>query len=1038
MQKERTSKLRLSFQTKVLIPVLAFLIVLPAITVWILDRHIDNSAREEALKTLTTVRAVFRNSLDIRERNLEVRFKNMVNEPRFKAVAQLSDRETMRAYLEDDALKEFGEEVQIVLFTPADDSNQPTGVDHRGNADQIEFDSLATPIIDSALEGNISSSLGSLGETAFNLISVPVTISENSKPLGALTIWIELGQSAVNDLKSLTRTEVIIFENNKTLATTLDPSRLTDQITGFLFSSQANNEIVISTLIDDEHFHVLAGELSTHDATATSLSYVLLSSYEESIQALSSTRTKLLSISTFGIALSVTIILILVRNLTQPLRALRDGAEAVGKGDLNQQVDIKSTDECGALADAFNQMTSSLKSSRSQLETNVLELEETHRQLIQREALLRESEEGLKLIIEGARDHVIFTINDNGQILRWNGAAERMLGYLADEAKEINYNQFFDEKDRANAIHEFLIKTAKTEGRSEFEGWRVGKDGKRFWADVTISRLDHLPGEETGGYVEIARDISTRKKAEEALVEARNAAEDSNRAKNEFMGNMSHEIRTPMNGVIGMSSILLGEQLTNEQHDLAETIKDSADSLLEIIDDILDISKIESGQLEIVHASFDLVELLEGTVESFAHVCTEKGLTLHVYIAKEVPAIFESDGSRIRQVLSNLIGNAVKFTEKGGIRVEMGFSKETKEIVVTVKDTGIGIPEDKFDKLFTPFFQVESNNSRRFGGTGLGLSISRKIALLLNGEIKVQSVLNEGSTFTFTMKAQAIEEEAAFREFPGVKATFISDNVQCKSAISDQTGNWGCQITHMDICKENLSKAFNDESCKLLIIDDSESLKVLHTAMIKVENATLPYLRLLANNQQPESNWQGNGLVLHKPLKPTELNACFSKLLKNEVPIHSKKITPESNKGELNSDFAKQYPFDILIVEDNSINAKVMETILNKLGYSSDVAVNGEECLKALEEKAYDIIFMDLQMPVMDGYQATARILNSDTITHPVFITAFTANARQDDRDACKAVGMQDFVAKPARPHKITEVIQRAHVWFEEEVPVSD
>jgi PAS domain S-box-containing protein len=1029
--------MRVPFHTKLLVPVLAFLILIPVFTVWILDRHIDKSAQEEAQKTLTTVRAVFRNSLEIRERNLEIRFKNMVNEPRFKAVVQLNDPNTMYAFLKG-ALSEFGEEVQIVLFTPEDSNVRQSGVDRRALNAPVPIDNLETPITYMALNGTIGSGIARYDESAYNIISVPVTISENSDPMGALTIWIELGYNAVNDLKSLTRTEVILFEDDKILASTLNISGNTQKEIQNLIKIGSNSSGVVAQLIEGKHFHILVGKIGNHEDTKSSLNYILLSSYEENLKALSLTRTKLLLVSALGIIISIGIIPILVRNITKPLRELHDSAEAVGKGNLNRKVEINSNDEFGDLANAFNQMTFNIKSSRSQLEANVVELEKTQKQLLLREARLRESEEGLRLIIEGARDHVIFTINEEGNILRWNGAAERLLGYSNEEVQTANYGQFFDDEDQENRLDKQLIETARSEGRSEFEGWRVGKDGKRFWADVTLSRLDHLPGETTGGYVEIARDISTRKKAEETLVEARNAAEASNTAKNEFMGNMSHEIRTPMNGVIGMTSLLLEEELNKEQRDLAETIKTSADSLLEIIDDILDISKIESGQLEIIPAPVNLIDLVEITVDSFAHLCAKKDLTLDIFIAKEIPTLFESDGLRIRQVISNLLGNAVKFTEKGGIRLNMTYSEKTHEICISVVDSGIGIPADKLDQLFKPFFQVESSNSRRFGGTGLGLSISRKIAHLLEGEIRVQSVFGQGSTFTFTMKVEPMQEEKILKAFPQTRATFVSNNVQCKSCISDQLIDWSCEVTHFDLTPESLKKALENKSCDLLIIDDAENHKAVQSIMEAQQNPNIPWVRLLSNNQKPNKPWPGKGLYLNKPIKPFELNGCFSKLLKNENPVKTETIAQASQKNELDSSFAESHPLDILIVEDNSINAKVLETILKKLGYKTDVAVNGQDCLRAMEEKKYDFIFMDLQMPIMDGYKATVRILNSSNITHPVFITAFTANARQDDRDACEAVGMHDFVAKPARPNKIVEALQRGHTWLQQKVPVQD
>ena len=1037
MGPERQSRFRLSFQTKVLIPVLTFLVLLPVVTVLVLERHVETAARKEDQKTLFAVSAGFRNSLELLEKNLVVRFRDTVNEPRFKAVALLNDHDTMQSFLAN-SLEQYKGDVQVILFTPVDSSQLSSRAQTIDINNLPDFEANASLLIRQAKDGTTRSKLSVYGNRVYHLIATPVILSENTNPVGILTVAVELGQTAVNDIKSLTRTEIVIYAGENWITGTVDKDVFSRQSTVLKQSINYQDSEVATDIINGEHFHILTGRLENLEFATKSLSYALLSSYEERLQALSATKSILIGISAIGIAISISTIMILVRNLTRPLRLLRDGAEAVGRGDFSQEINTSSRDECGDLAKTFNKMTFNLKTSRDQLEDTVAELKKTQSQLIEREALLRESEEGLKLIIEGARDHVIFTINDKGEILRWNGAAERMLGYNTNETKQINHIDFFVEEDKANGAYKSLINTAKIEGRSEFEGWRVGKDGKRFWADVTLSRLETLPGEETGGYVEIARDISTRKKAETALVEARNAAENSNRAKNEFMGNMSHEIRTPMNGVIGMSSLLLEEKLSEEQRELADTIKNSADSLLEIIDDILDISKIEAGQLEIILGPVNLIELLESTVNSFAHVFAEKKLSINIFTTKDVPAFIESDGSRIRQVLSNLIGNAVKFTEEGGIRIDMEYSKGSNELCVSVHDSGIGIPADKIDQLFKPFFQVESNNSRRFGGTGLGLSISKKIVHLLNGDISIQSILGGGSTFTLSMKCTPLEDTDIFRSFPHKKCTVLSTSSISNSAIVDQLSNWSVLSQAKDLTHENLNQATQDDSIDLLIIDDEENLIEIDSFMNGIEKVACAFIRLLGINSKAESTWQGNYLTLNKPIHPTDLNACLAELIGNKDPVKLKKSTEQTNRSELNPSFAKKYPHSILIVEDNPINAKVMETILKKLGYASDVANNGEECLKAIELKPYDIIFMDLQMPIMDGYQAAVRIVNSETIQHPVYITAFTANARQDDRDACEAVGMHDFVAKPARPKRITDVIIRAHTWLEERVAIKD
>ena len=1033
----KPSKIRFPLQAKLLLPVLAVLIFLPVTIVWILDRQVERDSREQSIKALTNVRAILRTFLDNREQMLIKNVEDLSRDPQFHSAVNSGDKKRLEHILSTWLQAKVD---HVAVFSSHESGLSSAGLLLDEIEDPQQLTTRLISIENPTNQNQLQVEWTSFSNRAFQVVSLPVFNTGNDREIGSLGLAQMLGEKAAQGLRSLTRTEVLLLLGDQCVASTLEQTSLNRDAPSLIQEAILGGIDVRQQNINDERFHVVSGRLDHGSAASEPLSYILLSSYEEQFQAHSTTKTLLMSVSLLSIGISVLTISILTGKIIKPLKALKERAEAISRGEFGDRIEIHQSDECGELASSFNKMTSSLQSSRADLESNLEELHKTQKLFAQRESQLRESEEGLRLIIEGARDHVIFTVEDNGKIKRWNGAAERMLGYRSDEVSDIGYHQFFCEEDQMKGVDRKMLSKALDQGRAEFEGWRVGKDGNRFWADVTLSRLDKLPGERGGGYVEIARDISTRKRAEKALVEARNAAEASNRAKNEFMGNMSHEIRTPMNGIIGMTSLLLEDDMNEEHRDLVETIKTSADSLLAIIDDILDISKIEAGQMEINPEPVNLLELIEITVDSFAHICDKKGLSLNVCIGKEVPQLFETDPTRIRQVISNLLGNAVKFTEKGGIRVDVSFEPSNKELVISVQDSGIGIPKDKIRQLFNPFFQVESTTSRRFGGTGLGLSISRKIAQLLKGEIRVESMLNLGSRFSFISKSKPLDGGCGLLAFPRSNILLLTDNPLSKISLEDQIHNWDSYVKSVDITPQNLEYAIQDDSYDVVIVDDSDNsagnpVLTIEPILAKLAEQSTPYIRILAHNQKARSPWPGTGVNLNKPVQPSELNAAFSRLLltEQERQPHS---TMTAGRKVLDADFANQYPHEILIVEDNAINAKVLETILRKLGYKPKLAENGEACLRALKKVPYDIIFMDLQMPVMDGYTTTDRILNSNTIDHLPFITAFTANARQEDRDACLAAGMHDFVAKPARPRKIIDVILRAHAWLEERVPV--
>jgi PAS domain S-box-containing protein len=896
--------LRWSFQTKVLVPVLAFLVLIPGITLWIVNEHINEQMRLEARHALATADAVLRNSLEIRARHLVSRFRNTVNEPRFRAVAQLGDAETMSDFLRA-SLDEFGEEVEVTAFLTAPD--RVVGGARRDAAMSVEeFARSAADVIASALEGSAGAGVVHSGNRILNVVAVPVMDAERASVLGSLSIGVRLGVNALQELQSLTNTEVLLLADNQIAASTvlrLEPALL-------LGLKPGEPQPVI---VEGEHFLAQSGTYES-GGVQRGVGYVLLSSYEGRLQALRRTQATLIGISLAGIVLSTVAVWWLIRRITQPLRKLRASAEAVSRGDFSQRVEQFSNDECGQLATAFNHMTASVQTSHATLERAVATLRSTQGQLLEREMRLRESEEELRLIIASARDHAIFTVDPKGRVVRWNPGAERLFGYKAGEAAGLSYASFFNTEDRSAMRPDRLLAATAAEGRQSFEGWRVRRDGSCFWADITVCSLHDPAGKGTTGFVEITRDITVRQQAVEALRQARDTAEAVSRAKSEFLANMSHEIRTPMNAVLGLTSLLLDQKLPPAQQEIATTIRSGAEALLSVIDDLLDLTALEAGNLELHPQDFDLRTCVERVAAQFTASCAQKSIAVELRFATDLPPIVTADSARIGQIFTRLVGNAVKFTERGRIEVVVAPAPDisAEHVRCVVADTGIGIPHGRQGDLFKPFFQVDSSAARRYGGTGLGLALAKRLVELLGGTISCDSSPGQGSRFAFTLRAPAA--------------------------------------------------SFDREPPKL-------------------------------------------------PPPPPE-------------------VATKPQTGSASAAFAQRCPMRVLVVEDNLVNTKVLTLILGKLGYKPETAANGIEALQRLEQQKFDLVFMDLQMPEMDGIEATRQLRKRVPVTSPPYILAFTANASQEDRGACTASGMHDFESKPANIEKISRALERAYAWL--------
>ena len=636
----------------------------------------------------------------------------------------------------------------------------------------------------------------------------------------------------------------------------------------------------------------------------------------------------------------------------------------------------------------------------------------------------------LRTLIDNLPDYV-FVKDAQSRFITTNKAHLATLGASLEEVvgktdfdffpKELAERYFADEQEVIRSGQPLLNRIEES----------TDAQGNPQWLLTTKVPLRDKSGQVVG-LVGMSRDITALREAEQKLQEAKEKAEEAARAKSEFLANMSHEIRTPLNAVIGMTSLLLDTDLDPEQRDFVETIRSSGEALLSLLNDILDFSKIESGKLELEMQPFDLFECIDDTMDMFAFQAAEKGIELAYITDENTPRRIVGSVTRLRQVLVNLVGNALKFTEKGEVVLSVESQREGDRyrLHFAVQDTGIGIPPERMDRLFKSFSQVDASITRRYGGTGLGLAISKRLVELMGGEMWVESQEGMGSTFHFTILVQAMPAkkrvDRVYASLKGKRVLIVDDNRTNRQILEHQARRWGME-PHAVASAQKALERLAQERYDLAILDvqmpEMDGIELARR--IRQEFQKRPPLIMLTSLDQSdvlqEVRQEEVAAVLTKPVKRDQLFDTLTKVVTAEQPIQ-----PDVRANtQAFQPLAQELPLRILLAEDNLVNQKVAVRMLERLGYRVDVVANGLEVIDAFTRRDYDVVFMDVQMPEMDGLEATRWIRQKLPPERQPVVIAMTANAMEGDRDICLDSGMDDYVSKPVRVDELVNALQK-------------
>ncbi|MES2880384.1 MAG: response regulator [Pseudomonadota bacterium] len=672
-----------------------------------------------------------------------------------------------------------------------------------------------------------------------------------------------------------------------------------------------------------------------------------------------------------------------------------------------------------------------LEAERNNLEVLVeqrtAKLVETSQALVQQQLSLREAHDEQRAIFDTVTVGIV--LMQDRRILHCNRKMEEMLGYQPGEMDGQLTRIWYVDENAYLVMGQLLYSQALKGDISQPELELVRKDGSRFWARITGRLFQQTPTQQLG----VLEDITIERAAAEVLRQAKEVAEGANRAKSTFLANMSHEIRTPMNAIIGMSYLVLKTDMTQRQREYIKKIQGSSQHLLGIINDILDYSKIEAGKLNIERIEFELDKVLDNVASLISEKAFAKGLELVFDIDKEVPNYLIGDPLRLGQILVNYANNAVKFTTEGEIHIQITLKETSEDNVLlygAVKDTGIGLTQAQTAQLFQSFQQADDSTTRQFGGTGLGLAISKQLASLMNGEVGVVSERGKGSTFWFTArlgKGQALPRTLALSsDLCGKRVLVVDDNESARLLLTDMLGSLQLQVDQVDSGRAAMDAIDRAEAqakpYEMLFLDWQMPVMNGTELARKVRERPLtvmPRLVLVTGYGREEvlKSAEDAGIedVLIKPVSASLLFDCVVRVLGDAPPKIRQLVDAPSAAEESLADIKGAR---ILLVEDNELNQEVATELLRDAGFIVDLAENGQVALDKVQAASYDIVLMDMQMPVMDGMTATRKIRALPQLKE-LPIVAMTANAMQADREDCLAAGMNDHVAKPIEPQDL-------------------